>query len=282
MLAFKNILVPADSMTDAETAAKKAIELCGPDRATIHLAYSEHHKSILERFFPWKAPEPGSFTDAKDAFSQLAELKEKLNADTGCADFVVEQIPDKTDTTGMADYISTHGIDLVVINKHENGQATGCNDKTIAVELVNETTIPVLTITGDCLNHPVKSILLPVDDVLTQEKIKLALLFARHYHAQIHLVALLHNNEPAPKAKTDAFYMAYKILAEYGHSPHYKILQGTDTADMLLRYAAQVKADLILVNAEKKTSFLSQVQKKMTDLLHPLASLHILSLKLSI
>ena len=58
-----------------------------------------------------------------------------------------------------------------------------------------------------------------------------------------------------------------------------KILQGRDSAELLLHYAGKIKADLVLVTSEKKSSFPFFTQHSFTDLLHPLSALQVLMLK---
>jgi len=61
--------------------------------------------------------------------------------------------------------------------------------------------------------------------------------------------------------------------------PQYKILQGADSDAALLRYADQIKADMILLNPNKKKRIPGIMRQKMTDMLNPISALHILTLK---
>ncbi len=105
-------------------------------------------------------------------------------------------------------------------------------------------------------------------------------LHSQKYNGLIHLVTLLDDaDEDHSKMKVDIFYKTYKILQECGYTPQYKILSKYESHEILLRYAEEVNADLILLNPEKN-SFLPKITvNTIVDFISPLSHLQVLMIK---
>lgn len=283
MIPYKNILIPIDSLHQAQVAAEKALELSDPGETCIHIVSVIRFQSFFQRIFYTEA-----FIKKQQYFTKRNALAEKKieaikNKIAEASPQTVVKACIIVETAISSDqlirYTLEHDIDLVV-NTHKSVR-TGINwfRKDWSEELARKASVAVLTVTKGCLNHPIKSILLPVKSYVPERKIQVALAYAKRYNAHIHLVTLLDNNDTNAKIRVDAFYLTYKILSEYGHPPQYKILQGADSDAALLRYADQIKADMILVNPDKKQRIPGIMRQKITDMLSPISALHILTLK---
>ena len=282
MIPYKNILIPIDSLHQAQVAAEKALELSDPSETCIHLVCAIRFNSFWERFFYTK-----TFVKKQRYFTKRNTIAER---NIGAIKNKIAELSPQTIIktkiiieTAMSDqlikYTIEHNIDLVVNTHRSSGSKLNWFKKDWSEELARKASVAVLTVTKGCLNHPIKSILLPVKSFVPERKIQVALAYAKKFNAHIHLVTLLDNNDSTAKIKVDAFYLTYKILSEYGHPPQYKILQGADSDAALLRYADQIKADMILVNPNKKQRIPGVMRQRMTDMLNPISALHILTLK---
>ena len=282
MIPYKNILIPIDSVHQAQVAAEKALELSDPSETCIHLVSVIQLQSFWQRIFYTK-----SFIQKQQYFTKRSAIAaRKIEAIKATIANISPHTVVKTSiiieiaiSDQLIKYAVQHDIDLVV-NTHKSTRS-GLNwlKKDWSEELARKASVAVLTVTKGCLNHPIKSILLPVKSFVPERKIQVALAYAKKFNAHIHLVTLLDNNDSTAKIKVDAFYLTYKILSEYGHPPQYKILQGADSDAALLRYADQIKADMILVNPHKKKRIPGIMRQKMADMLNPISALHILTLK---
>ncbi|MEN9299874.1 MAG: hypothetical protein RLZZ429_2187 [Bacteroidota bacterium] len=282
MIPYKNILIPIDSLHSAQVAAEKALELSDPAETCIHLVSVIRFDSLWQRllyteaivkqqryFIKRKALAEKKNEAIKTRITQIAPstiVKTSVIIETAISDHLIK-------------YTLTHQIDLVINTQKKTGTGFNWFKKDWSEELARKASVAVLTVTKGCLNHPIKSILLPVKSFVPERKIQVALAYAKRYNAHIHLVTLLDNNDSTAKIRVDAFYLTYKILSEYGHAPQYKILQGADSDAALLRYADQIKADMILVNPDKKKRIPGLMRQTITDMLNPLSALHILTLK---
>lgn len=282
MIPYKKILIPIDSLHQGQVAAEKALELSDPSETCIHLVSVPRFQSFWQQFFYTNAIiKKQRYFIKRNVLTERKIEAIKTKILEACPQTVV-----KTGIiveTGISDqlikYTLEHNIDLV-INTHKSANSGfSWFRKDWSEELARKASVAVLTVTKGCLNHPIKSILLPVKSFVPERKIQVALAYAKRYNAHIHLVTLLDNNDSDAKIRVDAFYLTYKILSEYGHPPQYKILQGADSDAALLRYADQIKADMILVNPNKKLRIPGIMRQKITDMLNPISALHILTLK---
>lgn len=279
-MPFKNILIPVDSLYNAQIAVDKALELSEAGETTIYLVAIIKYESFWHKLIYTNTQKQPRLNRKKElARKKLETLREKIYD-------VVPQILVKTiviaETTisnNLLRFVQEQEIDLVIATNQQQKTGFSFFRKNIHEDLSVKANLAVLTVTKGCLNHPIKSIVLPVTSFVPERKIHMALAFSKKFNAHIHLVTILDSNDVNTKIRIDAFYLTYKILSELGHSPQYKILHGNDSDMSLVRYANQVKADMILVNPEKKKMIPGFFQGKITDMMQPLSALHILTLK---
>lgn len=283
MVPFKNILIPVDSVYNSQIALDKAMELADTLETTIHLVSVIRFDTLWQRLFYTEAivKQQRYFAKRKQlAEKKITTLKEKIKLLSPNTVVTSTVMIETATTDNLIKYAQQHEIDLVISTNQKASKGFSLFRKDVGEHLARKGNVAVLTVTKGCLNHPIKSILLPVTSFVPERKIQMALAFAKKFNAHIHLVTLLdNNNDVTAKIRIDAFYLTYKILTEYGQSPQYKILQGSDTDAALLHYADQIKADMILVNPEKNTRIPGFIRSKITDMLTPLSALHVLTLK---
>ncbi|MFZ6025189.1 MAG: universal stress protein [Bacteroidota bacterium] len=282
MATFKNILIPVESLYNAQIAAEKALELSDSTQTTLHLVTIIRFDSFWQKLF---------YTDVISqihphvkkkkllALKKLEVLQSRIAAISPHIPVESSVITETAISENLLRHALQHEIDLVIATNQKHRSKFSFSNKDIGEDLARKANIAVLTITKGCLNHPIKSIVLPVTSFVPERKIDMALTFARKFNAHIHLVTMLDNNDVNTKIKIDAFYLTYKILSEMGHSPQYKILHGSDSDTALIRYANQIKADMLLVNPEKKKILPGFFQGKISDMTQPFSALHILTLK---
>lgn len=282
MATFKNILIPVDSLYNAQIAAEKALELSDSAKTTLYLVAvirldSFWHKIFYTDIFAHRLPHVHKKKTL--AWKKIETLKNRIAALSPHTIVETAVITERTISDNLLRYTLQHNIDLVIATNQKNRSKFSFSNNDIGEDLARKANLAVLTVTKGCLNHPIKSIVLPVTSFVPERKIDMALTFAKRFNTHIHLVTMLDNNDVNTKIRIDAFYLTYKILSELGHSPQYKILHGNDSDMALVRYANQVKADMILVNPEKKKILPGLFHGKITDMIQPLSALHILTLK---
>ena len=253
----KNILIPVHTPEHALIAVERAFELYPFADTTLYLSGT----GCVQR--KWSLLKWRKTVTAVPDHAMINKLAAKIRSVYPGSRVLVETPADEQpDEPYYWQLITRHNIDLVLLVKGETENM---------LPSYASFPVPVLVITPGCLNHPIRSILLPVHGFVPETQVHASLMFAKKFNAQIYLVTILGSDEIHSKQHVDAFYLTYKLLMEYGHTPYYKILQGSHDTEMILRYADQVKADLLLTSLERKRS--------VTDLLHPLSALQVLMLK---
>lgn len=282
MAIFKHILIPVDSLYNAQIAAEKALELSDTTQTTLHFVAVIRFGSFWQKLFHSDIiaqKQPLLRKRKLLAWKKMEALQNRIAAISPHTAIESSIVTETAISENLLRYALQHEIDLVITTNQKQRTRFSFSRKDIGEDLARKANIAVLTVTKGCLNHPIKSIVLPVTSFVPERKIDMALTFAKKFNAHIHLVTMLDHNDVNTKIRIDAFYLTYKILSELGHSPQYKILHGNDSAMALVRYANQVKADMILINPEKKKILPGFFQGKITDMIQPLSALHILTLK---
>jgi len=282
MATFKNILIPIDSLYNAQIATEKALELSDPAQTTLYLVAIIRFDSFWQKLFYTDIileRQPQVNKKKLLARKKIEALRERIAVISPQTPIETAIISETAISDNLMQYALQHEIDLVIATHRKRRSGFSFFRKDATEELARKANLAVLTVTKGCLNHPIKSIILPVTSFVPERKIHMALAFSKKFNAHIHLVTTLDSNDVNTRVRIDAFYLTYKILTEMGHSPQYKILQGSDSDLALVHYARQVKADMILINPEKKKIFPRFFQGKITDMLQPFSALHILTLK---
>jgi nucleotide-binding universal stress UspA family protein len=108
---------------------------------------------------------------------------------------------------------------------------------------------------------------------LPDKKIELASAFARQYNAQMYIITILNDNEEQSKVIADVFYLTYKSLKDEGFNPYYEMLSGANAPDILVQYAQQINADMILINPETNKKENSFIKRSLNNFLSPVSPL---------
>ncbi|MDE3144709.1 MAG: hypothetical protein KGL19_11180 [Bacteroidota bacterium] len=282
MNLFKNILLPVNKGMDVSVAVKKALELKDEKaRVCIHFLMYEH-KNYLHNFFNYfNRKRATSSNNYNKLFEEsFYRLKKEIAEQCENCVAVIDIIPQKNITKGFIKYINENGIDLFLFCQRRVKHRLGFTKKINFDRIARQSSTSVLSITPGCLNHSVKSIILPVGSFIPEKKIQIAIAFAQKYNGLIHLITMLDNaDENHSKMKVDIFYKTYKILQECGYTPQYKILSKYESHEILLRYAENVNADLILLNPVKKNFLPTISVNAIVDFISPHSHLQVLMTK---
>jgi|GEM_PF-3424132 len=277
MIPFKNILITVDANTNVNMALEKALELYEPFQTNIHLV-SLIEKNFFHDLLFLYTRAGKEYIVKRKLYEAKVRLKEwenmLLTRVKGC--LVITRVLDNNNNRqSFVTYIKEHNVDLVIIpNKAKKsifGQLLSFNIEK-AIEKANVT---VLTFSNSGSLYPIRSILITVNMDVIDKKIQIALMLARKYNARIYVGVFINTADSHVKPTMDTFYVAYKTLMECGHPPQYKVLQGIDNRVLLLDYAEQIKADMIIVHQGKEASALDLLFQKMSGLMHTPSSIQI-------
>ncbi len=282
MNLFKKVLIPVNEGMDVSVAIKKALELKDHDTPLcIHFLICNYRNTLYKYFSYFKS---GKFEKIDDHTKSFPEhfyyIKKEIYRQSDNCSIVIDILNRKNISRGVINYIKEHEIDLLLFCKKRLRDPAIFLKRMDFNKIAGQSSCATLSVTPGSLNHSVKSIILPVGSFLPERKIEIAVAFAQKYNALIHLVTLLDDADSShSKKKVDIFYKTYKILKDCGYPPQYKILPKYESHEILLRYAEQVNADLILLNPQENSIIPRINDNSVVDFISPLSHLLVLMTK---
>jgi nucleotide-binding universal stress UspA family protein len=252
-IAFNKILIPVDFSLNTDIAIKRAAALAGADTVLYLLHIVPPGKSAAHHFKMWAAEK--ELDQWKNAIRvSNPALKVKTHLFKGHS---VQQL--------IIDCAAMLNPDLVVIGKQHGRRgwlgrwvmmrgrwrfSSGVSPDVIA----RKSNCPVLTVKPGSIDSRNKVIVIPIRDFLPERKLEWAVLLARKFKGQVHLLAIQENPEPKEWALPQVFLKAYHHLRENLHHPiEYSLTGRHNPARAALKYAEMIMADMILVNPETES-----------------------------
>lgn len=121
-----------------------------------------------------------------------------------------------------------------------------------AVRIVQEAPCPTLTIReGFDLHRGLKNIVVPIrENMNSRQKVRPAIQMARTFNSTIHILGLWQVEDEAHSVNTYINQVG-KLLVEEGIDYTCRVRHYDNYADTLLKYADEVKGDLVVINTEQ-------------------------------
>ncbi|GGA98820.1 hypothetical protein GCM10011511_22670 [Puia dinghuensis] len=242
-IVFNAILIPVDFSLNTEIAVKKAVGLTGKDDTELHLLHVIKPSRRLEQPFKLWAVEK--------EFEQLrSTIREKFPAAR-----IKTNILEGHSVQRMI--IECAGLlkpDLIIIGKNDPPRRWSFFRGVSPDVIAKKTNCPVLTVKPGSAESKTRVILIPIRDFLPERKLEWAVLLAKKYRAQVHLLAIQDRHETKEWALPQVFLKAYHQLREHLHHPiEYSATGQQSTAKATLNCAEMIMADMILVNPETES-----------------------------
>jgi nucleotide-binding universal stress UspA family protein len=222
---FKNILVPVDFSMNTELAIRKGIEMGGEENALLHLFHAERSLTTTEA-----EVELNLIKSAVEERWPSVEVKVHVGGGSSIPVAII----------GISHLI---GPELIVIGKHGNGKHFPFFNTISPHYLAKATNVSVLTVRPGCMAEKIKTIVIPVRDVVPERKLEIAVMIAQKNRARVHLVTT------RKAVSSRAFVNTYRQLREVlGHQIEYHADGKRDLARATFFYAESITADLILAD----------------------------------
>lgn len=124
--------------------------------------------------------------------------------------------------------------------------------------IINDLEIPVLTVKDDFNSRPIKKIVLPLHDKpSTRQKIPVATEIAKHFGAQIEIIAVGGKSEEDQKRVKAYAYQAQDYITENGVECSYLFSEESKVDEVTVKHAVDIDADLIVIMNDPDVSFFS-------------------------
>jgi nucleotide-binding universal stress UspA family protein len=242
-VSFSKILIPVDFSLNTETAVNKVIGLVGSDQTVIHLLHIVRPgRKALTRFRAWVVERDLDLWKYK-----LQEAKPNIEVKTNVLrGYSVQQ--------AIIDCAVMINPDLVILGKQNNHRRWFFSRQVSPDVVAKKSNCPVLTAKPGSIDSRTRVIVLPIRNFLPERKLEWAVLLAKKYKAQVHLLAIRENVGQKDGLLSQVFLKAYNHLREKLHHPiEYSAATRHHPAKAALSYAELIMADIIVVNPDTES-----------------------------
>jgi len=235
--AFNKLLIPVDFSVNTEVAVKKAISLAGAGKAVLHLLH---------------VVAPRKRIAAIKARNDLMQWEWHIRESHSGLDVKIHVLKGYSVQRMIIECATMLSPDMIIIGK-QCDRRNWFSFRGISPDVVaRKTNCPVLTVKPGSIDSLTKVIVIPIRDFLPERKLEWAVLLARKYRAQVHLLAIRGHREEGHLPQV--FLNAYHHLREHLHHPiEFSTAVQQNPAKAALSYAELIMADIILVNPEAES-----------------------------
>jgi nucleotide-binding universal stress UspA family protein len=234
MIAFNTILIPVDFSQNTEIAVKKAAELAGRERAELHLLH------VIRR---------GTNPEAR-----LEQLEQIIRTRYPALKIQTHMLNSRSVQRTIIECAKLQRPDLIVIGR-STPRRRWFPGRGISPDIIaKKSNCPVLTVKPGSAENRTRVILIPIRDFLPERKLEWAVLLAKRYRAQVHLLSIQNRQETKGPEEPNVFLKAYHQLRENLHHPiEYSATGQQSTAKATLNCAEHIMADMIVLNPETES-----------------------------
>lgn len=153
--------------------------------------------------------------------------------------------------------VEENRIDLVIMGTHG---AHGFDEYFIgsnAHKVITLCPCPVITVQRKSSKSGFSNILFPIDNAVhSREKINFVLLLAKAFGSHIHILGLPDtDNEKELKKFNIKITSVEKLIEKAGLAYSTKLVQGSNVAELSLKHAKKVKADMIAIMSDEESRY---------------------------
>jgi nucleotide-binding universal stress UspA family protein len=225
-MSKNNIIVPIDFSEQSQVALGQSYNLAKFTESTIVLLHVNDGKE-------------------KDARAKLDALAEEVLSQSG--------LEAKT-------LILKGNVYKQILKTAEDMEATaiviGYSFSSIVMKLIKRSPCPVITIKGKDHHNGCNNIVLPLDlSKETREKVSKAIEFAKFFNSTIRVISVRLIADRKHENKLIAYsHQVQKFIKGKGVPCTIKTLEGTDIAKLVVDYANEEKADLIMIMSQQEVT----------------------------
>lgn len=241
-MSQNNILVPIDFSEESHIALGQSYNLARYTGSTITLLHIYN-------------------SSEKDAQNRLDKLAEEILTKSGLkAKTMIVKGKLHEQIIKVAEEINA----IVII--------MGFNSLKGIMKILVRSACPVITIKGKDHHNGCKHIVLPLDlTEATREKVSKAIEFAKFFNSTIHVISVrLHKDKRHAKKMLSYANQVQKFIKEKGVACTTKTLEGENIAKLVIDYAHDIKADLLMIMSQRefnlKNIFVGTTAQRIVEL----------------
>ena len=277
---FRNILVPVDFSINTQVAVKKCLEIIESRGTTIHLFHVHTPLSA------WRSGLghilSGRKSSAKANYyislKKLQEWKALIEESHENVSVLIDSVEAVAIENSIIEKAMRLMPDIIIIGKNRNHSTLPLLNTVSPHRIAKETGSPVLSAKPGSIYNRVRSIVVPIGAFVPEKKMEIILALRKKYRLSIHLVTIMNGNQNANDFSAHALLASYRFLRDVANCPlDHEVLHGSNIAKSTLKFAQQIKADMLVVDSDKETTIASFPGKHISDELTPNSRLQILT-----
>lgn len=253
--SFSTILVPVDFSINSELAINKALELADPKAATIHLVHVLDHAFFsLASAKVKKLSRSNDWIDYKEAEKMMNHWRDLMLGRMPGVEVMNWIIPAASIQQAIAAKARELQSDLVIIGKNANHSWFPFLNTVTPSELAELSGTAVLTVKPGSLHNRIRTVVVPVTDQLTQNKIDVIAALCKKCKMKVYLVTFINGSHVPDGFSASPLLQVYQLLKNTLHcTVEYTVLHGSNKARCIVDYAEKINADVLLVHPESET-----------------------------
>jgi nucleotide-binding universal stress UspA family protein len=248
---MRKIIVPVDFSGDSLKAFQKAVHMAKKLSAEIHLLHVKKTRSFASIFS----------TRKEDAEVDIEKSFEEMLANVKLDNIEVQTVVRSGSSVAkeIVRYADSQEAYLIVMGTHGISGFEEFWMGSNAYRVVSSAECPVLSMRGSEKLSDISRIVMPIDlSQTTRQKVPFTLDLAKHFNAEIHVVATcIDETEEFVMKLTSYSAQVARFLNEKGVKVVTDFLTGDNVTTMTIEYAKKVDADLIAIMTEQETSMLN-------------------------
>jgi nucleotide-binding universal stress UspA family protein len=258
---FNQIVVPVDSVNIPGPAIEKLLAFSGQLQCHLHLLFI-NEPSYFQKKAPWlfvqKRPDPKMVS----IYQHLEDIQSKYQPGMPKGLKLITSLREGDIENEIAGYAELQDIDMILLS-HQLYRGSFEKRKIDTGRLAGQTHCPVLITDKLPDLSELDIIVLPVDDSLPVNKIRISIYLARQFNAVIHLLALENKKEING---IDYLKRTYIVLKENTDQPFVcHTVREKDLARAAIHYARSVNAGLVVAKpGEDLTGHFSFIRRFVT------------------
>lgn len=251
---FEKILVLIDHSPASIHAAEEASQLAAKFESELHilqiipsvsLVYSFLHPSQLSNDLSEKVNENSG---SKELDELVSKIKNEFQIAVRTGSIKGNHI------NAVKKYTADKKIDLVIVAGKKQSQLKEIILKSTAEQLIHSIDCEVLCIYPETKFSKIKKLVIPIGKTIPKRKIRIAYELGRKFSANLHLIALAKNSQGLKVEEIKALMDTYRYIKDIMNIPvQCSTVIGNNIAEAAIRYAKNIKADLILINPETES-----------------------------
>ena len=248
------ILVPVDFSAAGDCALKHGTYLANKYRADIFLLHiMEGVHSYPPEWFDEKSRASGKKFIEEKVTERLNEYAENITKKYGV--YVQNIINTGKPAFKIIAAVADHDIDLIVMGAHGVQGFEAVFIGSTAHKVVNLSTCPVITIREGFESEGFKSIVLPIDESrYSRQKVSNVLPLAAKCNSEVHVLGIVQSDDKSDIAKLNIkINTVQEAIEKAGLTYVRKIVKGNNIAMEAMKYAEDVKADLLSIMTDHES-----------------------------